>query len=279
MKLDRPKYKNFLPGRFPTEADGFDSCELKYDGWWGQLLLEGHLWELYSRTGRKLEEGGLQRSYARTLLHGEYIVGTEWAKDHPEYYGQFALFGVELFLGKKPPYPDCVQRWARCNIAREIADENILGGVFAVNPYPIDKAPLLWRLNTEFEGLVFKDSQAPWGAPFGRMKREATMDYVCMGFTQSSADRHAGWGVASIVGGLYVDGTLQEVCSVSTLTDEQRAAFFQQPDLHIGQVFEAKGKKITKTGALRHPDFVRFRQDKLPEECVFKTQKGSSHVW
>jgi hypothetical protein len=274
MKLDRPKYKNFKPGKFPTRADGFDSCELKYDGWWGQLLLEGHLWELYSRTGRRLEVGGLQRSYTRTLLHGEYIVGTEWAKDHPEYYGLFALFGVEIFDGKKPPYPDCTRRWASHYAAREIADENILGGVFAVNPYPIDKAPLLWRLNPEFEGLVFKDSQAPWGAPFGRMKREATMDYVCTGFLEANADRHKGWGVASIVGGLYVDGSLvTDVCATSSLTDTQRADFYSDPGRYIGQVFEVKGKKITKTGSMRHPDFVRWRPDKRPEECVWSTKR------
>ena len=277
MKLDRPKYKNFAPGKFPTREDGFDAVELKYDGWWGQLLLEGHLWELYSRTGRKLEEGGLQRSYARTLLHGEYIVGTEWAKDHPEYYGLFALFGVELFLGKKPPYPDCTQRWARCNIALDLADENILGGVFAVEQHRIEDAPMLWRLNTEFEGLVFKNSQAPWGAPFGRMKREATMDYVCLGFEHSEADRHKGWGVASIIGGLYFGNVflsaISKACVVSGLTDEDRRRFYENPDHYVGRVFEASGKKVTKNGALRHPNFVRWRDDKTPSECVWNTKR------
>lgn len=272
MKLNRPKYKNFKPGDFPTREDGFDVCELKYDGWWGQLVLDGNLWELYSRTGRRLETGGLRRSYNNTLIHGEYIVGTEWAKEHPEYYGLFALFGVESIDGKPLSHRHVTPSLACHNAAAALADENILGGVFAVNQYRIEDAPMLWEVNREFEGLVFKNSQAPWGAPFGRMKREATMDYVCMGFEMSDADRHRGWGVAGVVGGLYVGGFLKETCSVSTLTDEQRAAFFQRPQDYIGRVFEAKGKRITKKGALRHPDFVRWRDDKKACDCVWDPQ-------
>jgi ATP-dependent DNA ligase len=274
MKLDRPKYKNFKPGNFPTCEDGFDVCELKYDGWWGQLVLENYNWTLYSRTGRLLKTGLLVNQHdhvkeLRTVLHGEYIVGTEWAKQHPEYYGQFAVFGLENTL-----LSNHQQRQALFPILSRLEQEEFVPGLFLVPQFSIEQASTVWDINDGFEGLVFKNSQAPWGNPFGRMKREATMDYVCTGFIESNADRHKGWGVASIVGGLFVDGSLvTDVCATSSLSDEQRRDFYDNPGRYTGQVFEVKGKKITKTGSMRHPDFVRWRPDKRPEECVWSTKK------
>lgn len=276
MKLDRPKYRNFKPGKFPTRADGFDVCELKYDGWWGQLVLENRNWTLYSRTGRLLKTGSLMSQHAhvnelRAVLHGEYIVGTEWAKQHLEYYDQFVIFGLENTL-----LTNYQQRQSLLSLLPRLEQEEIVSGLFLVPQFHIEDAPTVWELNEEFEGLVFKDSQAPWGAPFGRMVRQATMDYVCTGFLESNADRHKGWGVASIVGGLYVDGSLAtDVCATSSLTDAQRADFYSNPGRYIGQVFEVKGKKITKNGSMRSPDFVRWRPDKRPEECIWSTKKGT----
>lgn len=37
---------------------------------------------------------------------------------------------------------------------------------------------------------------------------------------------------------------------------------------HVGKVAEIKVYAIEKTGRLRHPQFVRFRDDKRPEECL-----------
>ena len=137
-----------------------------------------------------------------------------------------------------------------------------------VDQLPIEKAPELWKMAKPFEGLVFKNSQALWGSAFGRMKRDAQMDYVCMGFESSDSDRHAGWGVASILGGLHdADGVLRQACKVSGLTDDQRRAFYDYPTGYVGRVFTAEGKAVTKTGALRHPNFVRWRDDKAPIEC------------
>jgi ATP-dependent DNA ligase len=274
MKLDRPKYKNFKPGKFPTREDGFDVCELKYDGWWGQLVLNGRTWELYSRTGRLLKWGATQQTYEYTIIHGEYIVGTEWAKQHLEYYDWFVAFGLGMWKKETPPMTNHAQRQALLSIVPCLDQEEIVEGVSLIPQFHIEDAPTVWKINNEFEGLVFKNSQAPWGAPFGRMKREATMDYVCTGFLESNADRHKGWGVASIVGGLYVDGSLvTDVCATSSLTDTQRADFYSDPGRYIGQVFEVKGKKITKNGSMRSPDFIRWRQDKRPEECVWSTKR------
>jgi len=275
MKLERPKFHNYPPGEFPTVGDKapyFDTVELKYDGWWGQLLLEGQRWNLFSRTGQLKKQGTLTRPVERTLIHGEYCYGTEWAKDHPEYYDQLAVYGAEMLDGRdvrEVEHAD-VRRMVDSFLVR-LREQTIVSGVFLVNRWPISAAREVWEQNTEFEGLVFKNSRDVWGSPYGRMKRDATIEYICLGFEESESDRHAGWGVASVIGGLIMKGTdtAFRACKVSGLDDKWRAEFFQHPDKYVGKVFEAEGKKVTKTGALRHPNFVRWRPDKQAADCVW----------
>lgn len=275
MKLERPKFHNFEPGEFPTVGDKapfFDTVELKYDGWWGQLEMEDGIWKLYSRTGQLKKQGTLKHHYGYTLLHGEYCFGTEWSKDHPEYYDQMAVYGAEVIDGhavREMEHKDVRARLQ--SFLPGLRAERIQNGLFLVNQWPITVARDVWEQNQEFEGLVFKNSRDVWGSPYGRMKRGVTMEYICVGFEQSESDRHAGWGVASVLGGLIPKGsdTPRQVCKVSGLDDAARALFFQHPERFIGKVFEAEGKKVTKSGALRHPNFVKWRPDKLPSECVW----------
>lgn len=273
MKLNRPKFHNIAPGDFKKALElGFDIVELKYDGWWGQLLFDGNRWRLYSRTGQLKQQGVLLHPVNRTLLHGEYIFGTEWAKGHA-LYDNVLVYGAETIDGTD--VRNIANREVRHYISvflkqRLTEGQLIRRGVDLVPQWPIEKASVLWDQSPDFEGLVFKQSHGKWGAPYGRMKREVTIDYVCLGFEISESDRHSGWGVASILGGLRVNGHLQETCKVSGLTDEQRREFFDKPARFIGRVFEAEGKKITKRGALRHPNFKRWRDDKAQEECTWK---------
>jgi ATP-dependent DNA ligase len=273
MKLERPKFHNYPPGEFPSKADGFDLVELKYDGWWGQLVLAGSEWKLFSRTGQLKKFGVLTEPVGYTVLHGEYCFGTEWSKDHPEYYDQIAVHSAEIVDGEDVRQLDLKHSRA---VIREMLGrlrrQPIQRGLFIVKQWPIGSAPSVWKHNEEFEGLVFKNSAAPWGSPYGRMKRGVTMDYICLGFEQSESDRHAGWGVASVLGGLIPAGkdTPRQVCKAGGLNDEARKLFFEHPEKFVGKVFEAEGKKITKSGALRHPNFVRWRTDKKPSECVWQ---------
>lgn len=275
MKLERPKFYNFEPGAFPDpkEPCRFDVVELKYDGWWGQLLLQNDHWKLYSRTGQLKKKGTLLKPFdGRTLLHGEFCYGTEWAKDNPQLYNRIAVYGAEMLYGKDVRHVELFELRRLLNrLIPRLQKEEILNGCFLVDQWPLEKARAVWEATPKFEGLVFKDSRAVWGSPYGRMKRGVTMDYICLGFEQSESDRHAGWGVASVIGGLVPQGQMHpvQVCRVSGLDDTYRRAFYDNPDYFIGKVFEASGKKVTKSGALRHPNFVRWREDKSPNDCVW----------
>jgi ATP-dependent DNA ligase len=271
MNVERPSYKTYKPEEFPL--DEYDSCELKLDGWFCCLVLDGNSWELYSRSSRLIDEGELPTSVGRSVMYGEFLYGTEWSKDRPTMYNKIFLFDAEMLDGES--LSEVPSEGVRVLIEDFISNcdlSRIRSGVEFVQRYEMAEAPRLWEekvLKEKYEGLVFKNSWACWGDGFGRMKAAASMDYVCIGFEESDSDSYQGWGVRSIIGGLYKKGELVRVCKVSGLTNDWRKEFYDNPDKYIGRVFEAVGKKISKKGALRHPDFARWRDDKRAEECVW----------
>ena len=272
MKLDRPKFHNFKPGEFDNARDKFDSVELKYDGWWGQLVMEGERWKLFSRSGMLKKEGRLKQSVEHAKIHGEWVYGTEWAGDNLQYYNKLAVYGAEFIGGVDVRQDNAVDvRRQAAVLIQSVSQEEIVGGLFLVRQQTIANAKKIWEQNPTFEGLVFKNSKEPWGSDFGRMKRDVTMDYICTGFESSDSDSYAGWGVASILGALRTpSGVDFQACKVSGLTDAQRKTFYDLPEEFIGKVFTAEGKKVTKNGALRHPNFKTWRMDKAAEECVWR---------
>jgi len=74
--------------------------------------------------------------------------------------------------------------------------------------------------------------------------------------------------VSAMYCGLYVNGVLTNVTKTSGFDFEWRRKFSQEPDKYIGRVVELGGNEIFKTGAIRHSSFLRFRDDRSPEECI-----------
>jgi len=61
---------------------------------------------------------------------------------------------------------------------------------------------------------------------------------------------------------------LVEVATVSGMTDELREELSRNKRRYLGKVVEIKANGREPSGRFRHPQFVRFRADKRPEECV-----------
>lgn len=272
MRLNRPKYITYAVGESP-DLSYFDVCELKFDGIWGQLSIEGREWKIYSRTGELKRSGKLSKSFESTLIHGEFLFGSEWSKDREDLYYKLAAFDAVRLNGiELKDIPQFAVREAISYFLKHIEDEEIVGGVFLVDQFPAKDYKNVWDKYVEvekYEGLIFKNSDSGWGSDMGRMKQVATMDYVCIDVIESDSATYKGWGAKSISAGLYVGGELVRKCSIPGMTDEQRKEFLENKDMYIGKVLECRGKKISKKGAIRHPEFVRWREDKLPEECIW----------
>lgn len=287
FKINRPKYIEFRYNKDEVnldkllqeiEAAGFDVLEPKYDGIWGTAHFqpERNVVDIYSRTGAlkhtiRKDLTGVEEA----VLYGEFMFGTQWSRD-PELTGRFFVFDAASFGGENiKPYSLWVRRSRLMEYVGKLSQGYRPDDIFKICPQ-IDVRYLDFAWGDfiddglSFEGFVFKRSGEPFGSDWGRIKVTHEVDYVVMGFNPSLSGKYEGNGVASIIGGLYVQGILTPVCNVAGLSASVRQEFFQNPDKYIGKVFKAAGKGVfEKTGALRHPSFMEFHKDKLPEDCYF----------
>ena len=67
------------------------------------------------------------------------------------------------------------------------------------------------------------------------------------------------------------DSLVMTVCECGGFDDSMREYFTKHEDDEIGKVVEVKANEIFKdSGKLRHPRFLRVRDDKSPEQCIWK---------
>lgn len=251
-------------------AKRYQWVEPKYDGHFARVELDHKCWTIYSSTDRIVQRGELVRKHKPTTLWAEHIRGTEWSRkpERIEQYEQLAVFAAPRIAGQAMvPHDDLTRDVLATWLKEYVREEDpFVERLFLVERQRAAKAKALWQRlvkGDDYEGLVFG------GAGLARMKAAVTCDYVCMGFESSDSDRFSGWAVRNVIGGLYdVNGKLQRITTVSGLTDEQRGEFYRDPKRYVGRVFEAEGKRLFRSGKLRHPNFLRWRDDKPATACV-----------
>ena len=73
---------------------------------------------------------------------------------------------------------------------------------------------------------------------------------------------------------LTIEGNVVSVLEVgecSGFDEDTRSMFSNNPKSWVGKVIEVKANEVFKdTGKLRHPRFLRVRDDKSPVECGYK---------
>ena len=141
------------------------------------------------------------------------------------------------------------------------------------------------------EGIVAKKATAPYKAGRSpvwlKVRSRKTADYVVVGFTSPKGSR-SGFGALHLAE--FVDGVLTYTGRVGTgFNDKQLAEVSRTLQAHrrptapcVGSVPGEKGTtwvepllvceveytEWTEEGLLRQPVFLRFRDDKRPEDCV-----------
>ena len=284
---ERPPYIDLDPAADRPERD-YDVVELKHDGMWAEVTIHDHLITLDSRNGTATPPtSGSCRSLLDATIVGEFLRGTAWSRRSGvggvRRHGRFVAFDLIRLGGVGGRDLRSEPLSVRRRLLEGLFAEHLVGGVpgwFDLSEqWPASEWERLWAEHVatgDFEGLVFKNSGDVWGGGEGwaRMKREVTVDYVCMGCNLSKAEHYASGAAASIRGGLFVNGVLRHVCSVSGLTDELRYDLVAHPEQFRGRVFEATGKGQFDSGALRHPQFSRWRDDKAASECTHASPEG-----
>jgi bifunctional non-homologous end joining protein LigD len=144
-----------------------------------------------------------------------------------------------------------------------------------------------------FEGIVAKKADAPYKGGrwplWCKIRVEKTADFVVCGHTAPGGAR-VGFGALHL--GAYRNGALHYAGRVGTgFSDKQLVTLHRElaerrvkeppcegpvptSSDHVWvrpeMVVEVRYKEITDEGLLRHPAFLRVRDDKEPEECVWQ---------
>lgn len=251
----------------------------KYDGFYLELRVKNKKGKVITREGA--DRGTRPVDLPDGVYYGEWLYGTTWAKEQflkGKFYDHMMLFdmkGGEIY-GKR--FQELSKRVKACD------QENVHVSEFEILKDATDAGIRAFRdrcIKNGFEGCVFRMGDTPTYAGT-RMKATTTLDYVIVDFEYSDADWGVpDWGpggkpkkiVKAIVGGLYFDGKLEEVCKVGSFDLDNRKNMSLNPKKYLGKVFEAEGNKLFKSGCLRHPRFLRWRPDKPAKDCVLDMKK------
>jgi hypothetical protein len=127
------------------------------------------------------------------------------------------------------------------------------------------------RYIDSIEGWVFKDAHM---LGWRKWKAERTIDLVVTGF-RDGRGKYEGF-VGALLCSVNVERPFDpnyaqptdrvEVASVSGMDEDTRFAISESNDL--GRVVEVKYQYVGNGGRLRHPRFVRWRDDKQASECT-----------
>lgn len=140
------------------------------------------------------------------------------------------------------------------------------GGIYVDEPALLDLRDLARR--ERIEGFMLKKAETI--PVWFKLKVEDTADVIVTGVKDGDG-KYLGLVGALLCSVLGSEGQMIEVASVSGMTDDERYEITEMHDKHnslVGRVCEIKYQCVAAQGRLRHPRFLRFREDKNPMECT-----------
>lgn len=132
------------------------------------------------------------------------------------------------------------------------------------------------------EGIIIKNTSSLYvfdarpNATWYKVKAAVTIDMVVTGYTEGTGKYEGLIGAVEFgrwVGNGEGDdgGDTIHVSRCSGMTDALRRKISANRDAYLGRVIEVKSNELVgskKYRTPRHPQFVAFRTDKLPEQCL-----------
>lgn len=268
--IDRPKFREIRWGENREIPERFDTVQLKMDGIWGCMKVGHGQWGIYSRTGKLKADGVLEDDTLHGVLLGEFMFGSHWGHKMGKNRNFYIFDCVEM---NSVDITD-ITLSSRVTFAGEMFHrlKGELDFIRLLDVYETHEWKRLWEEYIQeygYEGLVFKDSNSKYSDKnaWARMKAVVEMDYICTGFRDADKGTKYEGMVGSVLGTL-IDKDVY--VTVGGITEEQRELFTKMPEMYVGQVFTAKGNNWYPSGAIRHPQFQRWRNDKEPEECSYE---------
>ena len=130
------------------------------------------------------------------------------------------------------------------------------------------------------EGIILKEIYSQYGerSKWIKVKKSETWDVFITGFLEPSSESEKVDGTISVT--RYKEkGWIGSICigmvgnldcgSVSGMDESVRAMVSKNPSKYVGRVIEIEAQSQLPSGKFEHPRFIRFRDDKRKEECLY----------
>lgn len=280
-------------------------AEVKYDGHRAMLVVGDHGVQLLSRLGKDKMAGapflgGIEKIAPPMVLDGELIVPGGTSSDVVDLSKQEHLIYVafDLLSWRDGEHGD--RFYERPFEFRRACLEHLVRLIgwprVELSEVSEDGLALFKRVKTNGgEGVMMKKRDAPYVPGkrswyWQKVKCWQTYDVVVTGcdadptqwtvrpgqygtdgvfypLGKPSSTKLAGY--VGLTYGWYVAGQLETVGKLGYTGPKE------QLEPLVGKVAEVKGWGLYKSGAIRHPGVLRFRDDKLQWECVFTDEMAT----
>lgn len=229
------------------------------------------------------------------MKHGTFVLDGEIMWDHGSVISVMGAkpekaiarqeeIGYVYFVVYDIPYCDGNELFSMPYFQRrQLLQANVKDGKHVRLPKQVTRNKRLFLQNIwdrGGEGIILKDPDGlyqPGERPRGnwiKVKRQLSDEFVVMGFIPGKG-KYKGM-VGAIVFGQYDSaGKLIEVSQCSGFTDKVRQEITKDPDSFKGRVVEVEFQERTSKEAgrrnvesLRHPRWLRWRDDKNAKECT-----------
>lgn len=250
--------------------------QLKYDGIWARIVVEENCAYVYSKTGQLKESIYIDSTLPSlgqwpVVLLGEYMYGSQWSQQENR-SGVLFIFDCVSVAGSDISGEPYETRYRKAiHFCRELGRRFL-----PVACYSILNCGGVWleiEKRKSHEGLIFRRWDSPYSATLLKLKREVEDDFVILGVEEGQG-KHAG-RLGALLLGQFNPATedIEFVCKVGGGFDDlARQTIWDFREKVTGHVCLVRGKGRFDSGAIRHPNFVRLRSDKLPTECILKRQ-------
>ena len=120
--------------------------------------------------------------------------------------------------------------------------------------------------NDKGEGIMIKSlASTKYGKDWIKVKHRFTVDVIVTGATEGK-NKYKGLIGALELGMMDSDGEIISIGKCSGMSDEERQEFTKE----LPKVIEVTAFEVTKNLKLRHPAFMRVRDDKAQKRCKLK---------
>ena len=264
--------------------------EIKYDGWRLVAIVEESRVSLWSRSGKEYTgrvpeiEAELAKLPIGTILDGEIV-----DLDTHDYIAVTNVFGKSVAKASQEQIDkltfvafDCLA-FGDQQIATKPLTERRDIFTTAIGELDQDRVQYsIWHdldpelydnfLDRGYEGVIVKDAAMPYmkgkrGHGWFKIKATEETDVIITDLPKDGNGKFYQQVGRMVVSQFDAAGNLVEVAKVNCPDDATRLDMTVNPDKYIGRVMTLKhyGKIID---GFRHPNFVKWREDKPKEDCV-----------